>query len=435
MPLVAAAVALVCTSASSAHPAVGRTIATAPTLASAKKTHAARADASLTIAVPIIGVATAPAYVTEALGYVNSLGDKMLVNTGANTLPLLASGNADLAFFGTGTAIVGSGRGLAMKAIWQTTLGGLGGVVAIPAAQANNIKSYKDLDGKKIGVLGTSGESYGAANVYAHISGVSPVIVPFGSTGAELAALESGQISAAVASYDLFLPGVEAGLVKILIDTASGGVRKSLNFHAGASIMGVGPNLDAKRSAVVAYLAALYKAERYIFTHTDAQVADLLLKLSEFQGFDRSQLIKGLAVERLFFPFQFNFLISSETWAQDLKEFVDWNLPNYSPASPAFSYQNMVDMSYLRSALPKPATVTATVAANGTVSFSKHSVLAGGVKIVVHDRSTKSGLIFNGKRITKKGFVGNTVVTMVLKGGHYKYSSDVKSVGFLSATF
>lgn len=396
------------------------------------------ATASLTIAVPVVNAVTAPPYLAQALGYLTPLGVTVQPNTGANTLPLLISGQADLAFFGTGTAIVGAQRGLPMKAIWQTTAGGVGATIAIAASQADTIKSVKDLDGKRIGVLGTSGESYGAANAYVRKAGISASIVPFGGAAAYLAALQNGQISAVVSSYDQLLSPLKAGLIKILVNPAQRGARASLDFNAGASVMGLGPNLSSKRTDVVAFLRALYRAERYIFTHTNAQVADALLKLPAFQGFDRELLIGGLDAVRGFFPWQKQFMISQSDWQKNLQEFVQWNLGGgYSPQAEQFSYANMVDMSYLQAALPTPTTVAAVVNGAGRASVNKRSVLAGPVRIVVQDRSKTSGFSFNKKRVTSKEFVGTRTVTVVLAGGRFPYSSDVRPrpAGTLVATF
>lgn len=200
--------------------------------------------------------------------------------------------------------------------------------------------------------------------------------------------------------------------------------------------MGLGPNLQSKRSSVVGFLRALYRANRYIVTHTDAQIADLLLRLPAFQGYNRDLLIEALNRQRDFFPWQTQFLVSQADWARNLREFVLWNLPGYSPDSSKFAYASMVDMSYLRAALPKPSTVRVTVAANGRVSLSPRSVLAGQVRLIVRDQSRAAGFIFNRKRITPRAFVGTKTVTVTLKGGRFAYSSDVRgSSGVVVARF
>jgi hypothetical protein len=121
-----------------------------------------------------------------------------------------------------------------------------------------------------------------------------------------------------------------------------------------------------------------------------------------------------------------------------LEEFTIFNLPGFSLTSPVFAYDNMVDMSYLKAALPKPVRVDATVAADGRLTVSAaRSIPAGEVIVTVNDRSAKSGFVLGGQRLTTKRFTGKTVVTLTLSQGHAAYFSDAQpqSKAFLSVFY
>jgi hypothetical protein len=197
------------------------------------------------------------------------------------------------------------------------------------------------------------------------------------------------------------------------------------NTGAGGAIMGLRDNLKAKSSAVIVFLRDIYNAERYIFTHSDAQAADLLLALPEFQGYDRSLMIAALANGRTFWNWDGHNFYTSSRWSAALQDFTLFNLPGFVPTSPVFSYSNMVDMSYLSAALPKPVRVDATVVADGRLTVSApRAIPAGEVVITVNDRSATSGFVLGGQRLTTKRFTGKKVVTMTLSQGHTVYFSD-----------
>jgi ABC-type nitrate/sulfonate/bicarbonate transport system substrate-binding protein len=416
-------------------------ISTASAATGVAHTHRAAADSSLTVAVATVGPEFAPIYIAQALGYFDRDGITLLPGTGSNTLSLVIAGNADLMFQGAATAVVAAAQGKPVQCIWKTNHAGSASFVAVAASQAASVKSYKDLAGMRVGTLGTSGETYGSALKLAKIAGISINLIPFASQPALSAALDSGNIAAAVGVKGWFLPSIESGHAKTLINPEIPAVRKALGFErqSGGALMGLRDNLKAKRSIVIQFLSDAYNGERYVFTHSDAQVANLLSTVSSFQGYDRSLMLAGIAYQRKFWAWDVRNLYTSSGWSTALQEFADYyNLPGFSPTSPVFTYDNMVDMSYLSAALPKPVRVDATVAADGRLTVSAaRSIPAGEVIITVNDQSTKSGFVLGNQRLTTKRFTGKKVVTLTLSQGHDVYFSDAhpQSKAFLSVFY
>ena len=86
---------------------------------------------------------------------------------------------------------------------------------------------------------------------------------------------------------------------------------------------------------------------------------------------------------------------------------------------------------------PAPAIVHAGISGTGQVTLSPKSVRAGSVRLVVRDRSTKSGFHLTGtgvNRRTAAAFVGTTTWTLRLRAGRYHFGTDPRPLrGILTA--
>lgn len=309
----------------------------------------------ITIAIPITDSVFALPYIAEANGYFKDAGVKVnfIDAAGANVLNLIASGQADITFFGTALSFSMVTQGKPTKVIYNFSGGGLGGMLV-----AN--KPYKDpteLGGKRIGTVGVNGSAYGYAQLYSQYTqkngGAKYEIVSFNDPITLANSVKSGQVEAGVGPEGWFAAGLKDGGFHIVVDTKSADQRTKYvgGYFAENSMFGLAETLNAKRPAVVRYLKGIDKALAWIRSHSPQEIADLLVqKAGPFKSVPvATQVVSATYTSNFWSPERGR--ISSDMWANSLPRFGLWNLQNVDVTKPDFAYAQIVDMSYLDEAL------------------------------------------------------------------------------------
>jgi len=134
---------------------------------------------------------------------------------GSDILQVVNSGSVDI---GIGTGVMGAlgayARGAPFSIIANEFVGSSDLYYFVPADSA--IKSFKDLDGKTVGVarLGSSSESVGG--MLAKQNNVTPKFTPTGGTAATFTQVMTKQVDAAWCVFPVFLNQIEAGKIRII---------------------------------------------------------------------------------------------------------------------------------------------------------------------------------------------------------------------------
>lgn len=377
---------------------------------------------TLTVAAPGITASVGAVYVAYELGYFTKAGVnvKILDNQGAQIPNDLVAGQADLGFFGVGSPLLLSSQGKATTIVYSPLGGGSGGMLVGGAG----ITSLKQLDGKRIGIIGPGSSTTGFATQYNKILKLGADLVPLGTPATQAAALASGQVQAVCNGYDFFSPLIDAGKAQVLVDTRIPRVRHKLlgpDYPEG-SIFGLSDVIKQKRGAVISFLRGLDLALRYIRTHPADQVAAVLHGYPAFAPFTVDHLTESVKSQLTYLGLN-DGLISKPTWQYALTQYKAWGV-GIDPADPAIQYDKEIDMSYAQAALKADAiTATARVTKSGAVSFKASAPLTSGYfKITVRDLSKKTGFELQGgkfKKTTGVAFRGTTTWNVFLKPGRY----------------
>ena len=309
----------------------------------------------LTIAMAVSESVFALPYVAEANGYFKDAGVKVnfLNNVGMNVLNFIASGQADVTYFGTALAFSMVARGKPTSVIYNFSGGGIGGMVL-----AN--KPYKDvmeLSGKRVGTLGVNGGSYGFAQFYSQYiqkrGGTKFDIVPFADPATLVNSVKSGQVDAATSQEGLFAAAEKAGGIYVVVDTKDATQRAKYigPYVAENSMFGATDVLQVKRDAVVRYLRGIDKALAWVRSHSPEELAALLVdKSPTFKSIPlETELVSTRYTSHFWSPERGR--ISEDMWNRSLPLFALWNLQGVDVTKPEFAYGQRVDMSYLDEAL------------------------------------------------------------------------------------
>jgi len=289
--------------------------------------------------------------------------DVNLVSTTAlSTGPaLLVSGNADLvvttAFLGLRIATEGKPLRFLMTTSDMGTR--INAFVGRP-----NLKSIKDLADKGdacrviVATVGTGSWAIwlGLAKKYDLKCAVSNS----GSGPAILASALSGQFDAGVVNPQEAYTARDAGKASILLDPLTISDEEASEIyphrHPLSVVVGMGPNLEAKRDVVVRFLAALREAGDRIAASSPEQLSALSRVLPQvFGSMTPSALALQWQVQAKLSPHGPEAgVISREEW----KNLLDaapllWGFANLRPDEPTLQYDKVVDMSYFEAARGK----------------------------------------------------------------------------------
>jgi ABC-type nitrate/sulfonate/bicarbonate transport system substrate-binding protein len=263
---------------------------------SATASSSRKADDSLTVAISNPLVNFAQTFVAKSAGLFDKYGVNVTIKegTGANTLNMLVSGEADVTTFATTAGMLLSQQGKQMSHIysWSSDPGSF----LIGAPGITTIDQAKAL-GDKCTILGgaAGSQGYGYAIIYRDFAplGLSKCKVESTpSTPTLLARMAAGQATLASVSFSGAKLGVDAYGAKILINPNLPGYRKKYQVasYMTGSIYGAKDNLQSKRAAVVKYLEAMDDASKLLVPKNLTQLTKYLATYSSFSASDFNSL-------------------------------------------------------------------------------------------------------------------------------------------------
>lgn len=281
---------------------------------------------------------------------------KIVNGAGAAGASLLVSGEADLLLSSATIGFPLAKQGQPISLIFSDVGGGLGAAVSV--ATNSPVKDIKDLAGKKVGTIGTTGGTYGFANYLSQKvagEGGRPFeIVAFNDAATMNNSLISGAVDAVSASTGTVAELVAGGKARLIVDTSKLDQREDLigsEFTIDTGYAGLAKNLKGKRETVVRFLEGLTCANTYLNSHKPDEIADVLAKDQAFSTLTPKQI--GLSVTaRLPFYTPYSGQISEGAWKETLAWFSKWRIPTLGDVAsdPTYAYADAVDMSYLTEA-------------------------------------------------------------------------------------
>lgn len=311
------------------------------------------AKPELTVAVPLVDTPFAHVFLAQAKGYFDDAGVKVNVkNAGANVLSSLTSGQSDLVMFGAGLSLVPAQAGKPTNIIYSFL--GNGNAAAVAVGANSDVKSLADLSGKRVGVLGTGGSSFGFGTIYSKYvvdhGGQAFKTVSVGDLPSLVNSLVSGRIDAVVGTGSWFAQAISQHKARLLLDPTDPNVRKQFigdgNFME-AGVFGLKDNLASKHDAVVRFIKAIKRANDDLQSESPQTIADTLRKLPEFKAVSAGDLATSAKYNKSFWA-PTDGVIDQQNWTDSLKIYGTWNLPNINVKSPDFAYDKMIDPSFLQ---------------------------------------------------------------------------------------
>lgn len=316
------------------------------------------ANLSLTVGTIFASTDYANIYSAAALGYYEDAGvDVTIQEVGANYLNLLTSGALDLAGSGTGASLAPVSNGMQTTIVYNTVGAGEGATLAVLADSP--YRTVADLAGKRVAVIGSGGAAYGWGNIYSSIAenevGQAIEVISTTTPAIQLNGVLSGQFEALVTTGGFIASLVEDGTLRLIADPTTPRFKTIVgddlaNEYPEFALYGMKDNLDEKREAVERFLAAITRADNYLKLASAEDIAKTLASHPSFQG----QTVDGLtygALETKPFYAPTNGFITSETWAQALRNIKHWRVQGVDVDDPMYAFSNMIDMSYLENAV------------------------------------------------------------------------------------
>jgi ABC-type nitrate/sulfonate/bicarbonate transport system substrate-binding protein len=297
-------------------------------------------------------------YLADALGYFNDAKVKVkrLDAAGATGVALLTAGQADLLITGLTGGFALVKRGVPVSVIWSDLGGAANAAIAVPVG--SSAQSVSDLSGKKVGTIGSTGSVFGFVNLYsnqvADEGGKAFKISSFNDSTTLINAVESGAVDGGGGSRAIWANSLATGKVRLIADTTEVAARTKLlgaEWTAETGYVGIAKNLKAKKEAMTRFLMAMTRANAYLNSHTPEEIAKVLQPDPLFKTLTPQTIAGSVGAQ---FPFYtpYNGQIPEDLWKPTLHEFTRWDIPTVGNVSDddAFSYDKIVDMSYLKEA-------------------------------------------------------------------------------------
>jgi NitT/TauT family transport system substrate-binding protein len=226
----------------------------------------------------------APAWAAEKLGLFKKAGVEVKLITfrgGAAAQEALSAGSADIiAYFAPAVALAVS-KGVREKMVGTVGAGHVGWNLIVKAN--SDIKTVKDLAGRKVGISAKATTSDMAALWIAENSGVKFQEIPLGAALAP--ALRSGQVDAIVFSAMITMREVDSGQARSLLDLTKQMPQTLANVYTASQDM-----IDKRPQELRATLGAIYEALAYMRANRDWT----LTYLKEFAKSDNDKLNEAL---------------------------------------------------------------------------------------------------------------------------------------------
>jgi NitT/TauT family transport system substrate-binding protein len=314
--------------------------------------NAAGEMTTLTIAQPSKALDFMQLYIGIAKGFFKQQGLQVnLVATGGPaTVNYVISGQADMAAYAIGTTVQADDAGKTLPIIY-TMEANLATGLAVKKG-ITTIAQLKAVSGCTLaaGTPGTQG--YYTARYYIQRLGLTNCrLVSSSSDPAEVAGITSGSYTAADLSISASVGAAKDGL-KLLIDPGNPqDLAKYLpsRSYPVVNIFGLASHLSAKRSAIIRFISALKKTQKYMDSAPLPQLAQDLVKSGQLPGATEQELAAELTNSMPYLTTKLNQpqgFISQSDWDYALTQLTDWGLSNYVVNNPKHQYGVAIDMSY-----------------------------------------------------------------------------------------
>jgi ABC-type nitrate/sulfonate/bicarbonate transport system substrate-binding protein len=325
----------------------------------------------LTVAIPNPLVNYAVPFVAKSAGIFAKYGLDVTLKeaTGANTLNMLVTGDADISLQSTTQPLLLSQQGKQAVSFYiysrdpGSWLIGGPGITSLDQAKAL---------GDKCKILGGAPgqQSLGYGYIYRDIAslGLSKCSVESTpNTNTLLARLAAGGVTLATVPFTTVKLAMDAYGAKVLINPNLPSYRKKYNIanYPTGTWFGLKDNLAAKRPAIVRFVKAIDEASRMTVAKNLNQLTRYLQPYSSFSASDfnslRTQLQNTIRyigdggamqplAQRKKAPNAVSSspgYISKAIWDVALKQYAKWQAPGLDLSQPMHQYAQAVDMSYL----------------------------------------------------------------------------------------
>jgi ABC-type nitrate/sulfonate/bicarbonate transport system substrate-binding protein len=278
-------------------------------------------------------------------------------NAGANALPILVAGQADLEVNTVAAVPLLTLQGKDITALYAMGGGGQGG--SLIASTSGNIRSTADLqalNGKcRIGSGPSPQATFGYANYYNLKYKLGCDIVPIGDVASQLAALANGNTQALVTAVPNIFAALEAGQVRILRDTRI--QKQRVGNFLEVVLFAQKATAQSRKADIAKFLKALNDAAIYLRTNSDLAVAQNLTAFGNWSTLSVNEIAtKVVAALRPYIMVQQDVggYITPQRWKLAMHWLTLWGLPNFSENDTKVAYANQVDMSPYIQAIGKP---------------------------------------------------------------------------------
>jgi ABC-type nitrate/sulfonate/bicarbonate transport system substrate-binding protein len=313
---------------------------------------------SLTVGNPAVG-ADLLMHVAKAKGFFeqNGVEVKIIDEMGSNIPNALVSGQIDIGLTAIPTALAVTQQGKQTSVIYGTGGASLGASLFGVPGKSETIAQLKAIKGCKIAAFPAGSNAFGEAQIYIHNLGLDCEVLPLPEPAAQLGAVVGGRADAVVGAYASFAEAVTAGKVVPIVDTRDPKQREEAlgKDYLAVVLAGVKSDLEGKKEGIADFLKGLNEA--YEFSK-EATVPELVSLMSEFEEFSVLPPEAQKVTIESFLPFLLTSTnqgyITEPQWNASLEHFEFWEIPDFDPKAPEYSYEQAVDMSYYEAGIGKP---------------------------------------------------------------------------------
>jgi ABC-type nitrate/sulfonate/bicarbonate transport system substrate-binding protein len=298
-------------------------------------------------------------HLAQSLGYFAKHGVdvEFTENAGANALPILVSGQADLEVNTVAAIPLLTSQGKDVQAIYAMGGGGQGG--SLIASTKTDIKTIADLQALKgrckIGSGPSPQATFGYANYYNEKYKLGCDVVPLGTVGTQLAALSNGSTDVLVTAIPNITSAITAGVVRVIIDTRL--PKQRVGNFLEVALFAQKSTIQSRSADIAKFLAGLNDAAKYFRGHYDLAVARKLTSFSNWSTLSDQDIATGVVGglrPYIMVNQDWKGYIWPARWKLALHWLTYWGLPNFNENSAQVSYANEVAMGPYVKGIGKP---------------------------------------------------------------------------------
>lgn len=308
-------------------------------------------------AFPTGNTSTFLAYIAEGIGEFKKLGVTVTIHDrlGTNANAYVVSGQADSTFSGTGTPLLVAAQGKPTSVFYAFGGGGLSGALMGVSGKSDTVGKLKADPNCRIAGFSPGTSGAGNQNIFKRSAALDNCqFVAYPTVAAQIGAVVSGQVDAAMGNYTSFASAVAEGKLTVIVNPSDPEQAKKYygDDYIESLFWGLSSRLQEKRSAVAKVIKGMDSAARWLEGKSDADAAAILYSFDNFKTYQLADLVTNMKYSRAFlWRGSTRGYITGEQWDRSLKGVGEWGIPNYDSKNPAFVYDQRVDMSYYRAAL------------------------------------------------------------------------------------